>query len=257
VADLREALNFGGRNVLVTGGTRGIGRIIAARFADAGARVIVCGRNPPTEPLSAEFRACDVRDADQARAMADAMGAEHGSIDILINNAGGAPQADAATASPRFSEAIIRLNLLGPLNVSQACHRWMQDKGGAIVNVASVSAIRPSPGTAAYAAAKAGLLALSRTLAQEWAPKIRVNAIIAGLMETETTENTYGSPAAQAEVAASVPLGRFGNGEDIANAALYLTSPLASFVSGAEFLVHGGGERPPFLDIIAAQAERS
>jgi NAD(P)-dependent dehydrogenase (short-subunit alcohol dehydrogenase family) len=257
VADLREALNFSGRTVLVTGGTRGIGRIIAARFADAGARVIVCGRNPPTEALPAEFRACDVRDPDQVRAMADAVGAERGNIDVLINNAGGSPQADAATASPRFSEAIIRLNLLGPLNVSQACHRWMQDKGGAIVHVASVSAIRPSPGTAAYAAAKAGLLALSRTQAQEWAPKIRVNAIIAGLMETETTENTYGSPTAQAEVAASVPLGRFGNGEDIANAALYLASPLASFVSGAELLVHGGGERPPFLDIIAAQTERN
>src|SRR5262249_61028966 len=126
--------------------------------------------------------ACDVRDADQVRAMIDAIGAKHGRIDVLVNNAGGSPQTDAATASPRFSESIIRLNLLGPLNVAQVCHQWMQEHGGAIVNIASISAVRPSPGTAAYAAAKGGLLALSRTLAQEWAPTIRVNAIIAGLM---------------------------------------------------------------------------
>lgn len=251
MTDPRAALNFEGRIVLVTGGTRGLGRAIASRFQDAGAQVYVCGRTPPTEAGPGEFMACDVRQADTVRAMADAIGAKHGRIDVLVNNAGGSPAADAATASPRFSEAIIGLNLLGPLHVSQACHRWMQANGGAIINVASVSAIRPSPGTAAYAAAKGGLLALSRSLAQEWAPKIRVNAIIAGLMATETTENTYGSPAAQAEVAASVPLKRFGTGEDIANAALYLASPLASFVTGAELLVHGGGDRPPFLDILA------
>jgi NAD(P)-dependent dehydrogenase (short-subunit alcohol dehydrogenase family) len=251
VAELREALNFTGRVVLVTGGTRGIGRAIAARFAEAGASVIVCGRTPPSQPGPGAFIACDVRQADNVRTMVDALGAQHGRIDVLVNNAGGSPKAEAATASPRFSEAIIGLNLIAPLHVSQACWRWMQESGGAIVNIASVSALRPSPGAAAYAAAKGGLLALSRTLAQEWAPTIRVNAIIAGLMETENTENTYGTPAAQAEIAASVPLRRFGAGEDIANAALYLASPLANFVTGAELMVHGGGERPPFLDILA------
>ncbi|MDX2274563.1 MAG: SDR family oxidoreductase [Hyphomonadaceae bacterium] len=251
MTDWRDALNFGGRVVLVTGGTRGIGRSIAARFVEAGAQVVVCGRSAPADPGPGEFIACDVRQAEAVRAMTDAIGARYGRIDALINNAGGSPQADAATASPRFSEAIIGLNLMAPLHVAQACHRWMQERGGAIVNIASVSAVRPSPGTAAYAAAKGGLLALSRSLAQEWAPKIRVNAVIAGLIETETAEATYGSPAAQAEVAASVPLGRLGRGDDIANAALYLASPLAEFVTGAELLVHGGGDRPAFLGIVA------
>lgn len=252
MTDPRTALNFKGRVVLVTGGTRGIGRAIVTRFAEAGALTISCGRTAPVEPVPGEFYACDVRQPEAVRAMTDAIGAKHGRIDVLINNAGGSPAVEAANASPRFSEAIIALNLLAPLHVSQACWRWMQDNGGAIVNVASVSAVRPSPGTAAYAAAKSGLLGLTRSLAQEWAPKIRVNTIVAGLIETETAEDTYGSPAAQNALAASVPLQRLGLGEDIANAALYLASPLASFVTGADLLVHGGGERPPFLDIVAA-----
>jgi len=239
VVELREALNFKGRVALVTGGTRGIGRAIAARLAEAGAAVVICGRTPPAEELPFEFHACDVRQADAVHAMVDAIGAQHGHIDVLVNNAGGSPRADAATASPRFSEAIIGLNLIAPLHVAQACRRWMQD-GGAIINVASVSGVRPSPGTAAYAAAKGGLLALSRTLAQEWAPAIRVNAIIAGLMQTETSDNTYGSPEAQAAIAASVPLKRFGSGDDIANAALYLASPASASVTGGIFPIDDG-----------------
>jgi NAD(P)-dependent dehydrogenase (short-subunit alcohol dehydrogenase family) len=96
----------------------------------------------------------------------------HGRLDLAINNAGGAPYADAATASPRFSESIIRLNLLAPLHVAQRANRTMQTQadGGVIINIASVSATRPSPGTAAYGAAKAGLLNLTSSLAVEWAP---------------------------------------------------------------------------------------
>jgi NAD(P)-dependent dehydrogenase (short-subunit alcohol dehydrogenase family) len=133
----------------------------------------------------------------------------------------------------------------------------MQDSGGAIINIASVSAVRPSPGTAAYSAAKAGLLALTRSLAQEWAPKIRVNAIVAGLIETEQADVTYGSPETQAALAASLPIKRLGRGQDIADAALFLASPLASYVNGAELAVDGGGERPPFLDIVKTYVTKS
>ena len=184
------------------------------------------------------------------------MGEAQGRVDILVNNAGGSPPADAATVSPRFSEAIIALNLLAPLHLSQAVHRWMnaQAEGGSIVNIASVVAERPAPGTAAYGAAKAGLVNLTGTLAQEWGPRIRVNAIIAGLMETEDTALTYGSAAAQQELAANLPLRRMGRGEDIAAAVAFLCSPLASFVSGATLEVHGGGEPPLFLDIIKRHA---
>jgi NAD(P)-dependent dehydrogenase (short-subunit alcohol dehydrogenase family) len=251
-----------GRVVIVTGGTKGIGRHIAQGFLDAGAQVAVCARTKPDSlPESAgrkaSFLACDVRDAASCRAFVDAVGEAHGRVDVLVNNAGGSPPAEAATVSPRFSEAIIALNLTGPLHLAQAAYRWMdaQPEGGSIVNIASVAGVRPAPGTAAYGAAKAGLLSLTRSLAQEWGPKIRVNAIVAGLMQTEQTGLSYGSVAAQEEIAASVPMKRMGRGSDIAAAALYLASPMAEFVTGATLEVHGGGEPPLFLDIIRRHQE--
>jgi NAD(P)-dependent dehydrogenase (short-subunit alcohol dehydrogenase family) len=239
-----------GKIALVTGGTRGIGLAIARRLAAAGATVIVCGRSAPPGLDDLEFVACDVRDPDAARAMVDGIAERHGRLDILVNNAGGSPGADAATASPRFSERVIALNLLAPLNLSQAAHRHLKAVHGAIVNIASVSALRPSPGTAAYAAAKAGLLALTRSLAHEWGPEIRVNAIVVGYVETEATETTYGDAAVQATIARNIAAGRLGRASEIAEAVLFLASPAASYVTGASLEVHGGGERPPFLDIL-------
>jgi NAD(P)-dependent dehydrogenase (short-subunit alcohol dehydrogenase family) len=243
-------IRLDGKVALVTGGTRGIGRAIATRLIEAGATVIVCGRGAP-EAFGAEFIACDIRDPEAATAMIDAIGTRHGGLDILVNNAGGSPAADAATASPRFSERVIALNLLAPLNLSQAAHKWMSKRGGgAIVNIASVSATRPSPGTAAYSAAKGGLLALGRSLAHEWGPAIRVNAIVVGYVETEATEATYGDAATQAAIAGNIAAGRLARAGEIADAVLYLASPLASYVTGAALHVDGGGERPPFLDIV-------
>jgi NAD(P)-dependent dehydrogenase (short-subunit alcohol dehydrogenase family) len=246
-----------GRVVIVTGGTRGVGRAVATRFLEAGADVVVCGRKEPDAPpahagRAALFTAADVREPDQIERVVAFVTDRCGRLDVLVNNAGGSPAADAATASPRFSESIVRLNLLAPLHFAQRANAVMQgqDSGGVIVNVASVSALRPSPGTAAYAAAKAGLLALTQTLAVEWAPKVRVVAVTAGMIRTELAHLHYGDDAAQARVAASVPLGRLGEPRDVADACLFLASPLASYVSGASLLLHGGGERPAFLDAV-------
>ena len=173
----------------------------------------------------------------------------HGRVDALVNNAGGGPPADAATASPRFSEALIRLNLIAPLVLAQAANAVMQqqESGGSIVNICSVSGTRPSPGSAAYGAAKAGLLNLTQTLAIEWAPHVRVNAVTPGYIETEQSHLYYGDEAGVAAVAAIIPLLRMGRPTDVGDACLFLCSPLAAYVSGANLAVHGGGERPPFL----------
>jgi NAD(P)-dependent dehydrogenase (short-subunit alcohol dehydrogenase family) len=251
---MTQAIDMSGKVVIVTGGSRGVGRGITEKFLEAGAVVAICGRNAPeTLPTAsgntAEFYTVDVRDADQANAMVDAVYAKYGRLDVLINNAGGAPFADAATASPRFSESIIRLNLLAPLNFAQAANRIMQqqESGGAIINIASVSAIRPSPGTAAYGAAKAGLINLTSSLAVEWAPRVRINAIAAGLIQTEQSHLHYGDEAGIAAVGATVPLGRMAVPEDIGNVCLFLASPYSSYVSGIQITVHGGGEKPAFL----------
>jgi len=251
---MKDPLDFSGRVAIVTGGTRGVGRGISTRLLEAGAEVVVCGRNAPEEPVrsggrEASFVAADVREIEQIEGVIAAARERYGRLDLLVNNAGGAPAVDAATASPRFSESIIRLNLIAPLHFAQRANAVMreQESGGSILFITSVSAIRPSPGTAAYGAAKAGLVSLAASLAVEWAPRVRVNCVMAGLVRTELSHLHYGDEEGLARVATTIPLGRLAEPRDVGDACLFLASPLAAYVSGSTLLVHGGGERPAFL----------
>ena len=250
------SFDFSDQVVLITGGTKGVGRVLAERFAAAGAAVIVCARSTgrgDVEPLpdTWTFIAADLRDGEQAWGMVDAAVAVHGRLDVVVNNAGGSPPADTSTATPRFTERIVALNLLAPIYVSQRANHHMQlGAGGSIVNIGSVTATRPAPTSAAYGAAKAGLANFTMTAGQEWAPKVRVNAITAGPILTELAMQHYGDAEQFARVQRTVPMGRLASPEDVADTCLYLASPAAAFVTGANVLLHGGGDRPAFLDAL-------
>jgi NAD(P)-dependent dehydrogenase (short-subunit alcohol dehydrogenase family) len=228
--------DFSDRVVLVTGGTRGIGAAIAQRFRQAKATVVAIGRAD-----------ADVRDPEQVDRLITTIVERHGRLDVVVNNAGGTPYAEAAIASPRLHAKVIELNLLAPLHVSQRANAVMQSQnsGGSIIMIGSVSGARPSPGTAAYGAAKAGLHHLASSLAMEWAPRVRVNSLIVGLAATDAAQQHYGENLEQ--VSKSIPMGRMATPDDVAAACLLLASPLSAYITGASLAVHGGGERPAFL----------
>ena len=236
--------------VLVTGGVRGVGLGIVRGFLDAGFDVVTCSRHEPVNDLGkAEFIKADVRDLSQVGSLVSAVISRYGTLDVVVNNAGGAPPVDATTASPRLHAKIIELNLVAPLHVSQRANTVMQQQetGGVILMIGSVSGTRASPGTAAYGAAKAGLANLATSLAVEWAPKVRVNTVVVGPVDTEQSHLHYGDAAGVTAVGETIPLGRMAVPADVARACLWLASPGAAYVSGSTITVHGGGERPTFL----------
>ncbi|HJR90348.1 MAG TPA: SDR family oxidoreductase [Aeromicrobium sp.] len=246
------SIDLTGRVVLVTGGQRGIGRGISKAFVQAGATVVTCGRSDVEEPLAGTTHfQCDVRDQESVEALVDGIVGANGGLDVVVNNAGGAPSVLAADASPQFHDKIIGLNLSAPLLVAQVANRVMQaqEQGGSIVNISSISAHRPAPTIAAYAAAKAGLDSLTRSLGMEWGPKVRVNAIDVGLCRTEQTDDHYGGDDRVAKIEATIPLGRMARPDEVGNVAVFLASDLASYVSGATVSCDGGGEPPVFLHI--------
>jgi len=239
--------------VLVTGGVSGIGAGISARFLEAGATVVACSRRAPAElPRHAErtvdYLSGDVRKAVECRSLIERVVAKHGRLDALVNNAGGSAEVPSADADPALTERIIQLNLTAPFFMSQAAYQVMhqQPTGGSIVNISSVSAVRASPWSAAYGAAKAGLVNLTESLAMEWGPK---NALIVGLVATPNSLTHYGGSEGVARIGEMLPLRRMGEPQDVADACLFLCSPLAAYVSGAQLAVHGGGEKPIFLDL--------
>nr|WSX52400.1 SDR family oxidoreductase [Streptomyces sp. NBC_00974] len=253
-------MELNGRVVVVTGGTRGVGAGIARSFLAAGAHVVVCARRPPEEPVAAEGRsasyaALDLRDPAAVQDFFATVARRHGRLDCLVNNAGGTPYRLLGEGEAQRHARVLELNLTAPMTASLAAYPWLREARGSVVMIGSVSGTRPSPGTAAYGAAKAGLENLARSMAVEWAPEVRVNSLVLGMVRTELAHLHYGDESGIAAVGATVPLGRLAEPSEVGDAAVFLASDRAGYVSGASLLVHGGGERPAFLDAATANKE--
>jgi NAD(P)-dependent dehydrogenase (short-subunit alcohol dehydrogenase family) len=253
-------MELDGRVVVVTGGTRGVGAGIARAFLRAGARVVVCARRPPEETVADEgreavFAPLDLREPAAVTAFFASVGERYGRLDVLVNNAGGTPYRLLGEGDAERHARVVELNLTVPLTVSLAAYELLRASRGSVVMTGSVSGTRPSPGTAAYGAAKAGLENLARSMAVEWSPEVRVNTLVLGMVRTELSHLHYGDEDGIAAVGATVPLGRLAEPSDVGEAAVFLASDRAAYVSGASLLVHGGGERPAFLDAATANKE--
>lgn len=260
-------MDFTGQVVAVTGGGRGVGRGVVEAFLAAGAEVEFCGRSQPeTLPTqgdrSAVFTAVDVRDAEQNQAWIDEVAARRGRLDVLVNNVGGSPFGRFEEGSARYFQAITEINFLSAAVATRAAFAHLRATGGSVINITSISARRPSPGTALYGAAKAALESLTRSLAVEWAPEIRVNAVSSGLVATESAADHYGTPEQYERVSRTIPRGRMASPAELGNVCVMLASPLAAHVTGAVIPVDGGGEWPAFLSHtphadIVQQADRT
>ncbi|NXY97694.1 SDR family oxidoreductase [Streptomyces sp. BR123] len=253
-------MELDGRVAVITGGTRGVGAGIARAFLEAGADVVVCARRPPDRPVTAAGRTAayaplDLREPAAVQDFFDTLARTRGRLDCLVNNAGGTPYRLLADGGAERHARVLQLNLLAPLTASLAAHPLLHAARGSVLMVGSVSGSRPSPGTAAYGAAKAGTEHLARSMAVEWAPEVRVNTLVLGMVRTELAHLHYGDAAGLAAVAATVPLGRLAEPADVGAAAVFLASDRAGYVSGASLLVHGGGERPAFLDAATVNKE--
>jgi NAD(P)-dependent dehydrogenase (short-subunit alcohol dehydrogenase family) len=237
-----------GKVALVTGGSRGLGRAIALGLADYGADLVIVSRNLDNcHAVAAQVEARG-RTAlalaghmgrwDQIDAVVEEAYAGFGRIDVLVNNAGMSPAADSSLQTPeKLFDAVLALNLKGPFRLSaQVGTRMAAGDGGVIINISSAGSIRPTPEIAPYAAAKAGLNAMTTAHAQEFAPKVRVNAILPGSFRTDVAQHW----PADKEASTPAVLKRFGEPEEIVTTVLYLASNHSRFTTGAMIRVDGG-----------------
>jgi 7-alpha-hydroxysteroid dehydrogenase len=250
---LLDRFRLDGKVAVVTGAGKGIGAGIARAFAEAGAKVVLAARTPADlESVAGEIQALgsealvvptDVLDFDQLQRLVDQAVAAFGRIDILVNNAGGFPPKPMLQTSAREFEAALRFNVTTAFELSRLCAPLLAAQAeGVILNISSVAGEKPAPCFSAYGTAKGALSLLTRELAQEFAPKIRVNAIAVGSTRTAALDTVLTDEIEQTMVELT-PMARLGEVEDIALGALYLCSPAASYVTGDILGVNGGMER--------------
>jgi NAD(P)-dependent dehydrogenase (short-subunit alcohol dehydrogenase family) len=245
------SLDATGKVVVITGGSKGLGRAMALGFAEAGADIVVASRKlGPCEEVADEVRSlgrralavsCHVGDWDQCRALIEASVAEFGRIDVLVNNAGIAPVPPSLLdVTEDLFDKTIAVNLRGPLRLTALAVEHMTS-GGAVINISSKASLHPSSFTVVYAAAKAGLNALTKAAANEFGPRgIRVNAIVCGTFHTDSFHRSLPAEDMQALMAARVGLGRIAEAEEIVGTALFLASDASSYLTGELIMLDGG-----------------
>ena len=253
-----------GQVALVTGGATGIGKEICRVLGAHGARITMASRKQEnleaavaelrSEGVDATFGVCDVRDAQAVRAVVDAVVADRGRLDIVINDAAGNFPAPMSKISPNGFKAVVDIDLLGTYNVTRcAFDAWLAEHGGSIVNISAPFAQKGVVFQSHVAAAKAGVDSLTRTCAVEWGPYgIRVNAIAPGTIGGTEGVRRFAEAVTGGDDRPKNPLGLQGHGSDIAYLALFLCSPMARFVSGQVIAVDGGGS----ADLLKMQAGR-
>lgn len=242
---MNNPLDFSGKRVLVIGGSSGIGNGIAQGFRAHGAQVIVTGTRPDEgDYLEAEdsdlrgltYHRLDVTDRDAA----DALEAEIGAVDVLVQSQG-VVRYKRQEFTREGWDAVVDVNLNSVMDVARAFHQGLAERGGNMIVVSSVAAFKSTIGTPAYAASKAGAASLVKTLGEAWARDgLRVNGIAPGLVPTKLTAVTTDHPERREASLRAIPLGRMGTPEDMAGAALFLASPLASYMTGQTLVVDGG-----------------
>jgi NAD(P)-dependent dehydrogenase (short-subunit alcohol dehydrogenase family) len=251
-----SAATFAGKTVIVTGGSQGVGLGISRAFLEEGASVVSCARRafdrcPAAESDEERSRSmhvqADVRNDESIDSVIAATVERFGRLDVLVNNAGGQPPADIATASPRFIRAIIELNLTAPMVFAAKAYRVMaeQEAGGCIVNISSQASMPTGSGGSLvpYGAAKAGLNHMTRSLAAAWGRKVRVNCISLGWVETEAMADLL-LPENREQWTATIeriPVGRMGTADEIGRLCTFLASDAASYLNGTTIWADGGG----------------
>jgi NAD(P)-dependent dehydrogenase (short-subunit alcohol dehydrogenase family) len=238
-----------GQTAVITGAGTGLGRAIAQMLAEAGADLLLAARNVERlEQTAAEIRAStgrrveaqfvNIRDRAAIEALAERTRTLFGGVDVLINNAGGQFPLPARDFTPKGWNAVIDTNLTGTWNMTQVFGNQMLDgRGGSITNIIAVIG-RGFPGIAHTAAARAGVLELTKTLAIEWGPRVRLNCVAPGPIQTEAFKQTY-DPQIET-LCEGIPIARFGSPEEVAYSAVFLASPAASWITGEVLFVAGG-----------------
>lgn len=248
-----DEFDLTGRTAVVTGGSRGIGRAIAHGLADAGADVAPLSRSrDDVADVAAEVEArgrestvvtCDVTDPDDVTAAFDTVGDELGPVDIVVNNAGVNP--DGALGPPEYVgdddfEFVTDVNLSGAFTCARVAAEDLHERGGTVINVASVGGLVGLPRQHPYVASKHGLVGLTKSMALDWAPDVRVNCVAPGYVVTDLTEDLTGDETLADSIRDRTPLDRFADPEEISGPVVFLASDAASYVTGTTLAVDGG-----------------